>query len=530
MKIQKFLTTLVAAAAVICSCESAIDTPQLPGNVKTDIAFTLSVTDLSYDSAQISVKHDGSTDDTWYGFLTDQTDKNIAVLIASKVAELQAKGGNIEGLESRTSKRINLKDLEASTKYRYIVFAIAPNGLLYGNMESIEFETTKGFLLQIVEDWTVRYENRDAATNQETYSVEFKKNNAPRCHIGFIPKWLVEAYESEEGVQDELASYGGLRLNIGGKVYLFSVLDYLVFEELYTYWGYYDGDSGYFNQETFGESTTFRLPRQASGDYYVVAIGFEDTVPTFTYSVNEVTITKETASEDYNNWLGTWTLKGANDLSYTLTFEENDPNFSYYVYGWECGSSLHTDKCTEECKEHLLFTDFSEYKLGIPFYFDALKGSMFIQSMLLGAEASADQTYYVNWGMFGYTMHEGKRTAILLEDEIVAEAVKPIDGKTSLVGLPSTTYNIDASGNTTEVDFTYNALSYVMYDDKSYSAQPWNVPVELPAELEKTASQPASSMAKNARESYRKESAIKSFNSIKNADYSKLIKADIHRK
>ena len=109
MKIQKFLTPLVAA---ICSCESAIDTPQLPGNVKTDIAFTLSVTDLSYDSAQISVKHDGSTDDTWYGFLTDQTDKNIAVLIASKVAELQAKGGNIEGLESRTSKRINLKDTD----------------------------------------------------------------------------------------------------------------------------------------------------------------------------------------------------------------------------------------------------------------------------------------------------------------------------------------------------------------------------------------------------------------------------------
>lgn len=531
MKIQRFITSLVALAAIICSCQTEQDTQTLPSNAKTDIEFTLSITDLSYDSAQVSVKHNGTTNDTWYGFLTEDTEKNVAVLIASKVAELQANGGDIEGLETRTTKRINLKNLEASTKYKYIAFAIAPNGLLYGKVEAIEFETTKGFLLQTVEDWSVRYENRNTETNEETYTVEFKKNNTPRCHVGFIPKWLVEAYEKEEGIQEELAAYGGLRLNIGGKIYLFSILDYLVFEELYTFWGYYDEDSNYFNQETFSEGMTFRLPRQTSGTYYAVAIGFVDNqTPTFTYSVNEITIAKETASEDYNNWLGTWTLKGANNLTYTLEFKENDPNFSYYVYGWECGSSVHTDKCTEECNEHMLFTDFTSYELGIPFYYDALKGSMFIQSMLLGAEASSDQTYYINWGMYGFTIYDEKTTSILLDDEKIAEADKPVDAKTTLVGLPSTTYNIDASGNITEVDFTYSSLGYVMYDEKTYTAQPWNIRLELPASLEKAAAQPAANMIQTAGDSHKKESAIKSFNKIKKADYSKLVKADLLRK
>ena len=511
------------------SCEKAPEGPQLPANVKTDLNFTLSITEVTYNSAQISVKHDGTTSDTWYGFLTDETDGNVASLIAKKVAELTASGGDIQGLESRTSKRVNLNDLEAATKYRYIVFAIAPNGLLYGQMSSIDVETSEGFLLQTVEDWAVKYENRDAATNKETYSVQFKKNNAPRCHVGFIPKWLVEAYGEEEAIQNELNEYGGLRLDISGQVFLFSILDYLVFEELYKFWGFYNDDINYFNEETFSESTTFMLPRQASGDYYAVAIGFKDGNPTFTYSVNEVSIVKETPSASYNSWIGSWNMTGANDITYTLTFEENDPNYSYYVYGWECSTSVHDKNCKEGCKDHVLYTDFSKYELGIPFYFDALKGDIFIQSALLGAELSSDKTHYLNWGMFGYTDYEGSTVSILMQDDKIALAAQPADNKSTLNGLSSVTYNVDAAGNVKEVNFTYNSLGYVMYDDKTYTPSPWNEPIKLPATLEKATAQPASAMASPARDSYRRDSALKSYNSIRKADYSKLEKADFLR-
>ena len=530
MKIQKFLAALIAVASVFVSFEKTPEGPQLPANVKTDLKFTLSITEVSYNSAQISVKHDGTTNDTWYGFITDQPENKVPYLIAAKVAELTANGGDIQGLETRTSKRVNLNDLETATTYRYVVFAIAPNGLLYGEMASIEFKTSEGFLLNQSDDWSVKYENRNTTENKETYSIEFKNNKSPRCHIGFIPKWLVEAYENEEVIKQEIEEYGALRLQIGEQVFLFSVLDYLVFEEMMEFWEYYDSDESYFNQETFSESSTFMLPRQASGKYYAVAIGFIDNkTPTFTYSASEVEIVKETASADYNNWLGSWTLKSANDITYTLTFEENDPNFSYYVYGWECSESVHKESCKDDCTDHLLYTDFSKFELGIPFYFDALKGSINIQSMLLGAEPSSDKTYYINWGMYGYTDYQGQKTSILLEDEKIAEAAKPVDSKTTLVGLPSTTYNVDSAGNITEVNFTYNSLGYLMYDEKTYTTQPWNLPVDLPAALEKTA-QPSAAKVKTAGETYRKAFAIKSFNDIKKADHSKLIKADFLRK
>ena len=177
-----------------------------------------------------------------------------------------------------------------------------------------------------------------------------------------------------------------------------------------------------------------------------------------------------------------------------------------------------------------LHFDFSEFQLGIPFYYNALNGSMNIKSMLLGAEPSSDQSYYINWGMFGYTLYEGNTTSILLEDEIIAEAAKPVGSKTTLVGLPSTTYNIDSAGNITEVNFTYSSLGYTMYDDKTYTAQPWNLPVDLPATIERAAAQPASAMVKATDLKNKKESAAKSFHNIKKSDYSKLVKADFLKK
>ena len=530
MKLQKLLTSIFAAAVLVCSCEMApLDGTQLPGNIKTDLTFKLEISDLTYNSVQIRVQHDGTTEDSWYGFLTSDLKKKDAALIAEKLEEITA-GGEIKGLEKRTTKRIDFNDLEPATKYRYIAFAVTPDGMLYGNMASLEITTNEGFLLQTTEDWTVAYQGRDASTNEEIYDVTFNKNNAARCHVGFIPKWMVDAYEKEEAIQEELANYGGLRLNISGQVFLFSVLDYLVFEELYEYWGYYDGDESYYTQETFDATSQFKLPRQESGEYYAVAIGFKDKVPTFTYSSDLVTITKETASENYQNWLGNWTLTGANNITYNLRFEENDPNYSFYVYGWECNESVHTNGCAEDCKEHVLYTDFSKYELGIPFYYNALNGEMNISSKVLGVEAASSSSY-LYWGMFGFTEYEGETVSILTEDDKIAAAAQAVDSKTTLNGQESITYKYGADENIEEVKFTYCSLGYVSYDDQSYIPQPWNLPLELPATMTKVASDvnPATK-AMTSNKAVRKANAANSYNSIKKADYSKLMKADFLKK
>ena len=50
MKIQKILTSLFAAVAILCSCEKEQEGLQLPGEIKTDLKFhTLEVVDISYN-------------------------------------------------------------------------------------------------------------------------------------------------------------------------------------------------------------------------------------------------------------------------------------------------------------------------------------------------------------------------------------------------------------------------------------------------------------------------------------------------
>ena len=519
MKKLFYLASIIVAAALAVSCEPE---PQ-GGDDITNASFTFSlrVTEVGVDEAKINVKHDGPEDVTWYGFVAEDT-KSVNDLIAEKYIEF-AQAGTVKDLKQSKNRTVTVKNLKSNTKYKYIVFAITEDAQLFNNVEakSVDF-TTVGFLLSQTEDWKVTRKGREQ--NQEKYSVEFGAN-ATRCHIAFIEKWMVDYYESLDEIKEELDTYGGLRLQLGEDVYLFSILDYLVWEELYEYWGYYDIDKNFFEQETFNASAEFLVPRQESGDYYVVAIGFTNNgEPTLEYSSTLITIQKETASQEYSNWLGEWNITGANDITYKLRFEENDPNYSFYVYGWECGNSVHDKTCTAECTEHMLYTDFTKYALGIPFYFDALNGETIIKSKLIGAEELTEG--YMYWGLYGYTDYQEQLVTILSDEDKIASAAQAVDGKATLNGLNSVTYNYDSEGNETEIEFTYNSFGYVMYDDKTFTPQPRNIPMDLPATLVKVEDTPkaASFNAKKARASKKEALARKSYNSIRKADYSRFTK------
>lgn len=519
MKKLFYLASIIVAAALAVSCEPE---PQGGDDItSTNFSFSLRVTEVGVDYAKINVKHDGPEDVTWYGFVAEDT-KSTNDLIMEKYTEFM-KAGTVKELKKTKNRTVTEDKLKSNTKYKYIVFAITEDAKLYDAVEpkSVEF-TTVGFLLSQTDDWKFARLGREQ--NQEKYSVEFGAN-ATRCHIAFIEKWMVDYYESLDEIKEELDTYGGLRLQIGEDVYLFSILDYLVWEELYEYWGYYDIDKNFFEQETFNASAEFLVPRQESGDYYVVAIGFTNNgEPTLEYSSTLITIQKETASQEYSNWLGEWNITGANDITYKLRFEENDPNYSFYVYGWECGNSVHNKACTAECTEHMLYTDFTEYELGIPFYFDALNGETIIKSKLIGAEELTEG--YMYWGLYGYTDYQEQLVTILSDEDKIASAAQAVDGKSTLNGLDSVTYNYDSEGNETEVKFTYNSFGYVMYDDKTFTPQPWNIPMDLPATLVKVEDTPkaASFNAKKARASKKEALARKSYTSIKNADYRRFTK------
>ena len=504
MKIRT-LSSFIIISTVLALLTGCGEKMQDPSNLKGgthDLEFTvLDTIEVSYNSATIRVQHNGTSNDSWYGFVTDQVGSREFTLIAEEIKKI-TKNGKPSGLSKVTNRRVELTGLKANKRYKYIVFAITADGDLYGTTKSIQFTTDESaFLMTQLEDdekaWTVIYEGRNSSTNTENYSVVFNKTGAARCHIGFIPKYLVDYYNNDQDIQAEIQEYGGLRLQIGEDVFLFSVMDYLVWEELYEYWGYYDEDDAFFEEDTFKESYTFDLrSRQQSGEYYGVAIGFTDQgTPTFTYTVDEIVIEKETASDAYNNWIGTWNVSSANGLNYTLTFEENDPNFSFFVYGWECGTA-HTKECPIECSEHEIYYDFSDFELGIPaFKFNALTGKTFVESTLLEGEKSENGNLY--WGMYGYTKQTEGDVAILTAADIIAEATTPVDGESTMTGCESVTYKTDNSGNITEeVTFTYTSLGYLQYNDTNYEVKPWNIPAELPLTFTKVDSVPDATAAR----------------------------------
>ena len=515
MKIKNLLTIIVAVAA-FCACNKEQNLSELPANIKTDLNFTkLETVEVTYNSATIRVQHNGTASDTWIGFVTDKPGTKDAILIADKLAELTANGA-IKGLDKRTNARIEVKNLEPGKKYKYIVFAVTADGMLYGKTASVIFETQESeFLLSTCNDWTVTYNGRDKSTNKESYSIEFSAG-AGRCHVGFIPKWLVDYYESDEELQQTIEEFGGIIGTIGEYEFLFSIMDMLVWEELYEYWGYYDGDEGYFLQETFGESYTFSIPRQESGDYYAVAIGFEDCQPTLTYSISEVTITPETATEDYNKWIGDWTITSSNNITYTLNLEASDPNFSYILRGWECGR-VHESTCENTCTEHDVYTDFTEWGNAFPCYFNALNGELQIKSTMIGLVED------IAWGIYGFDKLEEGLMAIIEEEELIATAAITEGGSTELVGASSVRYEESSSvTGYDEIPFTYSSLGYAMYNT-NYEVDGWNIPMELPATLTRVESEPAAPAARNCDvEAARKEMVANSIKASKSRDYSKL--------
>ena len=62
-----------------------------------DIEFSIELVSVEAESAKVKVQHNGTTDDSWYGFATTST--NVSRAIEDMVEELITSGDEIEALE-----------------------------------------------------------------------------------------------------------------------------------------------------------------------------------------------------------------------------------------------------------------------------------------------------------------------------------------------------------------------------------------------------------------------------------------------
>ncbi len=324
-QIFKFMM-IAAATMTMAACDQIVpdnngtnpddENNQTPTvELNQNLEFTLEVESVEADKAKIQIENNGSTSDTWFGFVTSEVSKTDAELIQAQVTELTA-GGKVSGLQKSTSKSVTVRDLEPESDYKYIVFGLSENGEVYGKSSSVTFKTLKGEL-QYTENaaWTVAYAGAGTinGTNYDhTVSVKSTDENYYFVTVTTVEDFTTAGIKTvaEANLADLKAFLDGFNAENGTS---YKVVDML-----------FKGDG----------VEAFNLE---AGDWYAIAIGVDQNGElTGLYAKSEViSIQEEEPTEEYLAWIGDWTFTGSNGAAYNVTFEKKVSNRSYNMYGYD---------------------------------------------------------------------------------------------------------------------------------------------------------------------------------------------------
>lgn len=140
MKKLNWMLAPLLAVFVLQSCEDpAGQTPE----ENADLAFELKVENVDLTSADVVVMHNGTADDTWFGFITTELTVEQAEELRTLAARY-AKDAVEQGLYKGNTKTIALTSLEPGTTYRYVVCGVTQDAAIYGNVATITFTTMTG--------------------------------------------------------------------------------------------------------------------------------------------------------------------------------------------------------------------------------------------------------------------------------------------------------------------------------------------------------------------------------------------------
>ena len=126
-----FLSSIIVLVSACDDKPTAVETP-----LNNDLAFTLETIEIDTTSAIIRVSHNGTSTDTWYGFLSTDTVSQLSSLISAEVEGLKS-----FSTQSNNQTLITLNNLATQTKYRFIVFGLTAQGIVYGKANEISFTT-----------------------------------------------------------------------------------------------------------------------------------------------------------------------------------------------------------------------------------------------------------------------------------------------------------------------------------------------------------------------------------------------------
>lgn len=357
---KDFLRFLMAAmtAIVLASCGEKQEPepepqPEPEQELTQNLTFTLEVAEVTANSAKVKVSHNGTSEDTWYGFATTST--NINEAISDKYAELTATE-SINGLKNQTSYTAVLINLEPETDYTYITFGLSEDGELYGKSSSVKFTTGRGeVVMEVNNAWKVEYSGPGKINDLDyDHTITVTSSDKNKYFITGYDKATFEANTIKDIAEYELAYL---------KAYL---------EEFNAA----NGSNITIGQMLFEGNGTDAL-NLYPGEWYAIAIGVDDEGElSGHYAVSDIiTIEEEEPTEAYASWLGNWTWTGSNGIAWDLTIEKGISNMSYYLKGWEDGNGPDIPITWSPDNEMwVIYT----YNFGVFDFGDGMEGSLYL--------------------------------------------------------------------------------------------------------------------------------------------------------
>lgn len=330
MKFAKnFMRVAMMAFAVVAMGACTPSDPVEGGDENKPAAVTFTVqAEAGETTATISISHNGTAENTWYGFLTDKVDEAALSLVYAMVGEVDA-----EDLQTGTTATVNLTDLELATSYKYVVFGVTADGAIYGTPGEATFTTEDGRSMSVNEAWTIEYVGDYTDESNNTVYTNCVSITSTDENTYYVDCFTAEGWAD---VQTDMYAYvEGLIAQMKAELPMLN--EYygtnMTFEEAYLYSGN--------DMATFGELDP--------GKYIAVAWGItaDQKVSRLYATSAEFEVVEEEATPEYSAWLGNWTVTGpgstysaeakdyvAGEVSFDITIYKNVNNKSFLVDGW----------------------------------------------------------------------------------------------------------------------------------------------------------------------------------------------------
>lgn len=311
------LAAMLLAAG--CSKEPVTPDGQKPNpddkpDVPAVVTFTAQATNILENGVSISISHDGTENDTYYGFYTTDLTSEAGTLIEAQVAELKENVSDLTQVLWKGKTLVRpVMNLTPATDYKYIVFGIKADGTVYGKEGVAEFTTLEPQTIQfeVNQNWTPKYDGKQVHSS-----------------YGLVDYVSVASTDTENGYIIDVISTEDIESAGLEEAFLASV-DYiqgLIDEDINA--GYESSWDDYLSTEAVTEYYNLR----DGVNYRVYAIGVtSDGELSGKYAQSEEFTPDPTpeTSEGYKKWMGYWIMTDQNDAQYPMIIDTFVPDDTF---------------------------------------------------------------------------------------------------------------------------------------------------------------------------------------------------------